>query len=441
MASQHSFQSPKGTRDFYPVDAARRRFILESWRTASVRHGFDEIDGPTFEHLDLYTVKSGDGIVSELFSFRRDGGEKDYALRPEFTPTLARMYAAKASTLPKPTKWFMAGPFFRAERPQRGRLREFLQWNVDHLGDENRTRADGEVIACCVDLLASLGLTSEGVKVRINDRAAMVKVFDAAGLPPERRDAMFSLLDRKAKMTPEQFGVECGGVGASAALREFVMGDVSGTGELGSVWRESFPLLAELPGSGVDMGWIAPDHGVVRGLAYYTGMVFEVIVDGERAVAGGGRYDNLVELFGGPSTPAVGFGMGDIVLALVLQDKGLMPTDAELLARCGQRPDVFVIANPARGSDDAAVALAESAVRPLLASLRTAGLHARQSYKSTKNVGKLLQEAAASGAAIAALVEGPASVVLKDMATGAQDQTGITLAGVAAEVRKRLARS
>ena len=136
-----SFQSPTGTRDMYPADAAKRRFIMEAWRGVSVRHGFDEIDGPTFEHLDLYTVKSGEGIVSELFAFQRAGGEKDYALRPEFTPTLARMYAAKAGSLPKPTKWFMAGPFFRAERPQRGRLREFLQWNVDILGDPS-PRAD-----------------------------------------------------------------------------------------------------------------------------------------------------------------------------------------------------------------------------------------------------------------------------------------------------------
>ena len=114
-------QPPAGTRDLYPIDAARRRFVLEAWRRASVLHGFEEIDGPTFEHLDLYTVKSGEGIVSELFSFTRAGGDKTFALRPEFTPTLARLYAAKANALPKPTKWFMAGPFFRAERPQRGR--------------------------------------------------------------------------------------------------------------------------------------------------------------------------------------------------------------------------------------------------------------------------------------------------------------------------------
>src|SRR5438067_11920004 len=125
MPPLHAFQPPKGTRDLYPADAARRRFVLEAWRSASIRHGFDEIDGPIFEHLDLYTVKSGEAIVSELFSFTRQGGEKTYALRPEFTPTLARMYAARANALPRPTKWFMAGPFFRAERPQRGRLREF----------------------------------------------------------------------------------------------------------------------------------------------------------------------------------------------------------------------------------------------------------------------------------------------------------------------------
>ena len=159
--------APKGTRDLYPLEAARRRFLTETWRRAAIRHGFEEIDGPTFESLDLYTVKSGEGIVSELFQAYsgkneaeleaiRAGKAAPYALRPEFTPTLARMYADRASSLPPVTKWFSVGPFFRAERPQRGRLREFLQWNVDQIGDAT-SGADAEVVASCVGALEAFG--------------------------------------------------------------------------------------------------------------------------------------------------------------------------------------------------------------------------------------------------------------------------------------------
>ena len=153
---------------------ARLRYIQDAWRRTSINHGFDEIDGPTFEHLDLYTVKSGEGIVSELFSFERFGGEKTFALRPEFTPTLARMYAAKAASLPKPTKWFWQQNCYRAERPQRGRLREFCQWNCDIIGDDSPA-ADAECIACCVGVLESLGLTPRDVRIRISHRAIVEK--------------------------------------------------------------------------------------------------------------------------------------------------------------------------------------------------------------------------------------------------------------------------
>ena len=192
---------------------------------------------------------------------------------------------------------------------------------------------------------------------------------------------------------------------------------------------------------------------IVRGLAYYTGTVFEVIVDNERAVAGGGRYDNLIELFGGPPTPAVGFGMGDVVLSLVLQDKGLMPSDAELMGLVGQSPDVFVISSG--GSES------ESQVPKLLATLRRAtprtpltkdsgprtqdfsspGLHARRSYKTTKNVGKLLQEAAKAGARFAVIIESASTAKLKDMITGAQEDRTYTLEDLPAELRRRLSRA
>jgi histidyl-tRNA synthetase len=444
--AQHSFQAPTGTRDFYPADAALRRFVTESWRSASIRHGFEEVDGPTFEHLDLYTVKSGDGIVSELFSFTRAGGEKTYALRPEFTPTLARLYAAKANSLPKPTKWFCTPTFFRAERPQRGRLREFLQWNIDIIGDPSPA-ADAELIATCVTMLASLGFTSKDLRVKINHRAALADWFTNRGISAEDHPKILTLLDQKGKISAHDFATKLAQFGFTPEMAEIfqrgvirieipsgvdavkVMGEtvtreqVGGAGVADPVDLTFFseavrPLAIELASAGV-LDWVDFDLSIVRGLAYYTGMVFEVheASGAERAVAGGGRYDNLIELFGGPPTPAVGMGMGDVVLALVMKDKGLLPDEAGLMERAGMRPDVFVISN---GSETA-----EPQVRPLVAALRRAGLHARHTYKTTRNVGKLLKEASDQRAHIAVIVEDATTCTVKVFATGAQQKVEI----------------
>lgn len=454
MASSHDFQAPSGTRDFYPIEAARRRFLTEAWRQASVRHGFEEIDGPHFEHLSLYTVKSGDGIVSELFAFRRDGGERDYALRPEFTPTLARLFAARAGSLPKPTKWFMAGPFFRAEKPQRGRLREFLQWNVDMLGDASPA-ADAEIIAVCVSFLASLGLTPKDVRVKVNHRAALSKWLESRGLDTGRQLEFFKLLDSKGKIPEQEYSTRLAALGFTAEQLEVAQRGIIrrtldvkrqnlGAGGGGVVVDDPAlalrdagqaaaeidpedaidvtyfaqavtPLATELHAAGV-LEWVDFDLSVVRGLAYYTGMVFEVheASGAERAIAGGGRYDNLIELFGGPATPAVGFGMGDVVLSLVLQDRGLMPNDDTLFEAAGLRPDVFVISAPSPE--------AEALIKPTVATLRAAGIHARHSYKTTKNVGKLLKDAADCRSRVAVIIESETMVTVKDMASGSQQQ-------------------
>jgi histidyl-tRNA synthetase len=461
MPEPASFQAPTGTRDMYPADAARRRFITEAWRRVSVNHGFEEVDGPTFEHLDLYTVKSGEGIISELFSFTRAGGEKTYALRPEFTPTLARLYAAKAASLPKPTRWFTAGPFFRAERPQRGRLREFLQWNVDLIGDDSPA-ADAEVIACCVELLSDLGLKQSDIRVRINDRRCVARLL-AQIVPMESVPAMFSVLDKRAKVRKEEFiglGVALGASPQAMVALDSILdrsfplaGEAfvqSGFFEHAALSRDAFDVLVQDLKLLYDalaardlVSWCDFDFSIVRGLAYYTGIVFEVVVGGERAVAGGGRYDKLIELFGGPATPAVGFGMGDVVLALVLQDRGLMPKDDELMRLSGQRPDVFVIA---------ASPEADAAARRLVATLRRSqpapegstqrripALHARQTSKTTRNVGKLLKEAADLAARLAVIVENDAEATIKDMRTGQQDETRTPLADLPTVLRARLA--
>jgi histidyl-tRNA synthetase len=425
-SQQHTLQAPTGTRDFYPADLNRLRYIQQAWRETSIRHGFDEIDGPTFEHLDLYTIKSGEGIVSELFSFERHGGEKTYALRPEFTPTLARMYAAKANSLPKPTKWFCVPTFFRAERPQRGRLREFVQWNVDLLGDDS-PEADAEVIGAAVGSLSALGLKSADVTVNLSDRSIVADKIRRAGVADDKVTDAFVLLDKKAKLQPAEFAKQAQALGLNAdaltaALEkiESRANDALARAEKGEPAPAEFaadsPKLARLVAALAAMDvlrWCRFDFGIVRGLAYYTGTVFEIMAEGERAVAGGGRYDNLIELFGGPPTPAVGFGMGDVVLSLVLQDKGLLPSDEEMAAKLGLRPDVFVISS---GSD-----AADSAVTPLVARLRREGLHARRSYKTTKNIGKLLKDAATARARFAAINEQDgATATLKNLDTGEQ---------------------
>ncbi|MFM8698705.1 MAG: histidine--tRNA ligase [Phycisphaerales bacterium] len=434
------FQAPKGTRDFYPAEMAVRRRLEGAWREASTCFGYEEVDGPTFEHLGLYTAKSGEGIVSELFSFRRAGGSDDYALRPEFTPTLARMVAARAAQLPMPVKWFAVPNFFRAERPQRGRLREFFQWNVDLLGAEGPA-VDAEVIGVAVSALSRLGLTPAHVRVKVSHRVAAARVVRALGVAEESVAAAFELLDRRDKVPAEEFATRAAALGlAGDALARFeqavrtrvpVAGDLAALAAAAGIGADALGELAALRDALVAAGlgdWCEFDLGIVRGLAYYTGTVFEVheASGAERAIAGGGRYDGLVELFGGPRTPAMGFGMGDVVLGLVLADRGLLPADGnELLPR----PDAFVVS-----AGDAA---AEAALAPLVARLRADGLHVRHSYKATRNVGKLLSDASRQRARFAVILGAEAAegmVQLKDLASG--EQRPVTMAELAGALRR-----
>ncbi|MHC4415104.1 MAG: histidine--tRNA ligase [Planctomycetota bacterium] len=438
----HASRAPKGTRDFYPPDMAVRRYLESVWRGVSINHGFDEIDGPTFEHLDLYTVKSGPGIVSELFSFRRAGGDVDYALRPEFTPTLARMYAAKAGALPRPTRWFSVCPFFRAERPQRGRLREHHQWNVDIIGVADAS-ADAEILAVAVSVLERLGLTPNDVAVKVSHRHAVSSILARLGIGEDRLPAAFDLLDRRDKIDRPSFLSEAGELGLDeddlARFDQIARATVSADSQFDKLGRsadipetdlEQLRSLHEALGE-IGLGaWCRYDLGVVRGLAYYTGTVFEVheTKGQERAIAGGGRYDNLVELVGGPPTPAVGIAMGDVVIRLVLEDRGLLEPAENLLPR----PDVFLVS---AGKEEA-----ERRFRPLLASLRRAGLHVRHSHRETRNVGKLLGEAAKARARCAVILGdelAAGNVVVKDLDSGEQDDA-VPLGGLAERLKTRL---
>jgi histidyl-tRNA synthetase len=438
--STHAFQAPKGTRDFYPGDLAVRRHIEHAWRSASVDCGFDEVEGPTFEHLELYTAKSGEGIVNELFSFRRAGGENDYALRPEFTPTLARMVAARAGSLPVPVKWFAIPNMFRAERPQRGRLREFVQWNIDVCGVEGAA-TDIDVISVAILALERLGLTPGDVQVRLSHRVAIARVLGALGVAAEKSAEAMTLLDRRDKLKPDEFAQRAAALGLSAdAVARFdtaaratqrLAEPLAGLAAEIGISPDEFAALDEVRTAADRAGildWCTVDVGIVRGLAYYTGTVFEVheVSGAERAVAGGGRYDGLVELFGGPRMPACGFGMGDVVLANVLRDRKLLPDDGGALL---PRPDAFVIS---AGGD-----VADAELPRLLMRLRRAGLHARSSAKTTRNVGKLLGDAGKARARFAVILGAEladGNVALKDLDAGSQQV--VPLAGIEALLRR-----
>ncbi len=421
-------QAPKGTRDFYPADMAWRNHLTDAWRRVSIRNGFEQVDGPIYESLDLYKAKSGEGIVSELFHFEDRGG-RELAIRPEFTPTLARMVAAKANSLPKPIKWFCTPNLCRAERPQRGRVREHWQWNIDMLGVDDAS-ADAEVIATAVDFFQSVGLTPTQLKFKVSHREVVKQVLNKLGVPDDKMLEAFGLLDRRDKIPAEEFAKGAAELGLDEykverfeqmCRRKYPAGDVDHLARslgMEDGLDELHALDKQLQAFGV-ADWCEYDLGIVRGLAYYTGTVFEVheVTGAERAVAGGGRYDKLIELLGGPSIPAVGFGMGDVVISLVMQDKGLVPDSVQAV------PDVFLIAATDTAADQ---------IPGIAATLRRQGIHARFSYKTTRNVGKLLKEAANVRARFAVIVDED-GMQLKNLATG--EQSPITAKDLPTQLR------
>jgi histidyl-tRNA synthetase len=308
------FQRLPGFRDFWPREMAIRRHVEASWHAAARGAGFEEVEGPALESLDLFKAKSGDAIVEELYAFTDKGG-REVALRAELTPTIARMVAERAAALSKPIKWYAVPQLFRYERQQRGRLREHVQWNVDVFG-ATATAADAEVVAVALEGLKRLGLTQRDVYVRVFDRRVMERALTDLGVADAV--AAFQLIDRGAIDDDEKAGKVLKAPQVKA-LRAWLAEPTRAEGELGE-------FLAACEDLGI-RDWIEPDKRIVRGLAYYTGIVFEIFDRGRtlRAVAGGGRYDRLVEHLGGPSLPALGFGMGDVVLTALLEEKNLLP--------------------------------------------------------------------------------------------------------------------
>jgi histidyl-tRNA synthetase len=324
--------SVKGTRDLYPEQYVMVRHIFEAWRKTALSYGFEEFDSPILETLDLYTLKSGDEIVGQLYHFPDKGGRM-LALRPELTPSLARMVARIHSETPKPIKWFSIPRCMRYERPQKGRLREFFQFNVDIIG-ESSAIADLEIISVAIDSLVKLGLSSRDFVVKINNRDFVSGYFMSLGIEESQEKVLFKIIDNARKLKREDTEAALGELDLDAEKKRGItrylslenMRDLEQLSE-GGEGRTSLLELFSLVEAASLSDFVQFDPTIVRGLDYYTGIVFELFDRSERmrAICGGGRYNNLVREFSGRDIPACGFGMGDVVLGEILRDKGLFP--------------------------------------------------------------------------------------------------------------------
>ncbi|MFO0839513.1 MAG: histidine--tRNA ligase [Phycisphaerae bacterium] len=416
-------QTPPGMRDFYPDEMRLQNWLFEQWRSVARGFGFCEYEGPIFESLDLYKLKSGEGIVSELFNFA-DRGERRFAIRPEMTPTLARMVAARAESMPRPIKWFSIPRMCRAERPQRGRLREFFQWNVDVLGSDD-SLADAEVVAVGIEFLRRVGLTPDDVLVRYSSRPLASALLATLGVAADRAPVAFDLLDQREKLEPAEFAERWKSHFGEAVAPEQIDDLLSRTlneclrlaGDSGEAALQAADTMARMAGHLAALGvadFCRFDLRVVRGLAYYTGPVFEfhASTGGLRAIAGGGRYDSLISLLDGPNMSGVGFGMGDVVVVELLRQLDRMPTFGEWL-------DCFVI--------DADESLWTEALE-VASQLRQLGMSVDYSYKR-QNIGKQLKQAASRGARVAVIVgdefRARGEIGIKDMETGYQQSIAL----------------
>lgn len=313
-------QALNGFRDFYPETFALRAYIFETWRRVACGYGFVEYDGPPLESLDLFTKKSGDEIIGQLYNFI-DKGERPVTLRPEMTPTFARMVAARHRDFKKPLKWMALPQVFRYERPQKGRLREHYQLNCDIVGEESLS-ADIELIACLVDVLRSFGLTAKDFVIRMSDRQFWIDFLKENGVPEDQWYLKLQAIDKSEREKPEVTREKLGPL-TDKIEQIFVNGAPS---------ERISTVVKGLEAMGLG-DFVQVDFRIVRGLAYYTGIVFEAFDrSGEfRAIAGGGRYDSLLKNLCEVDLPALGFGMGDVVLAELLKSKGLIPSLAKKL--------------------------------------------------------------------------------------------------------------
>ena len=396
-------QKLPGFRDFLPDDCAARNYIFAHWREVARRYGFVEWDGPILEPTELYKKKSGSEIVDQLFTFT-DKGEREVAMRPELTPTLARVTAAHEREFKKPLKWFSIGRFFRFEKQQRGRLREHFQLNCDIIG-ETALAADIELLALCIDLLRAFGLTEKDVAVRISDREFWTDFLRERNVPPDRWDNLLQVIDKFGR-EPREKTIEKLGELADPVLKVLSEGGKS----------EKLDCLVDgLRDRGL-AEFVDIDVRIVRGLAYYTGIVFEVFdrAGNLRAIAGGGRYDNLIGLLsnGAISMPAVGFAVGDVVLGELINEIPRARAAMQEATASDRKIDIYiVIAKEERRAD---------ALRQIQ-QLRDVGYRVDYPLASEK-VGKQFQTAEQLGARVAVLFgdEWP-ELKLKDMTTAQQE--------------------
>ncbi len=442
-----TFQTLPGFREFYPEDLVRRNHLFRLWRQAANSFGFAEYDAPVLEPLELYTAKSGPEIEGQLFSFTDKGG-RQVALRPEMTPTVCRLVGAKASALKRPIKWFSIGEFYRYERMQKGRGRCFHQLNADIFGEPG-PEAEIELIALLIQCFGAFGLTEEDFHVRLSDRNLWFYYLGALGLDDARIRGVLGAVDRYEKYGDDAFKAyaeQFGGLEESLKARilgflkinslaaiEQAIGELAApAGGVGAPadklqarladWKK---LLGALDAMGLAR-FVTVDFGVVRGLAYYTGFVFEAFDrKGElRALAGGGRYDDLVEKLGGPALPAVGFAIGDMTFGLLLERRGLTP-------KFVTGPDVYCVIG---GEAERLAAFRD------IHALRSAGFRVEYPLKEVA-FGKQFKAAAESGAKVALIYGGDelAKGVVKLRDLTQRSEVEVPRDQVAAAVRDLLA--
>ncbi len=432
-----SFQSLPGFREFYPDALARRNHLFRVWRQTARAFGFQEYDAPVLEPLDLYRAKSGDEIETQLFSFIDKGG-REVALRPEMTPTVCRLVGEKASTLKRPIKWFSIAEFFRYERMQKGRGRCFHQFNADLFG-ESGPEAETELIALLIQCLRAFGLTEQDFFVRLSDRNLWFYYLEALGLDKLRAQAVLGAVDKFEKLGDDAFKTYAGQFGPlDASLKDKVLAFLEikslaaleatltalGGEKLAARLADWKKLLGHLTAMGL-ADYVQVDLGVVRGLAYYTGFVFEAFDrKGElRAIAGGGRYDDLVEKLGGPALPAVGFAIGDMTFALLLEQRGLTPALVSA-------PEVYCVIG---GEAERRAAFSD------IHTLRAAGFAVDYPLKELA-FGKQFKAAAESGARLALIYGGDelAKGVVKIRDLTARTEHEVPRADILAAVRDTL---
>ncbi len=417
-------QALPGFRDFYPEELALRNHIFATWRDVARRYGFEEYDGPPLEPLGLYTQKSGDEIVQQLYTFR-DKGDREVALRPEMTPTLARMVGGRAQALKKPIRWFSIPQLFRYERHQRGRLREHFQLNMDIIGEAGPL-ADAELIAAAIDILRALGFGPGEVRARMSDRRVLRALLLGNGLAEAHLPGAFAAIDRSERVPQDVLaeGLQAAGMGKREAEAVFRIAGLRGLSALRGALAKvkggeamGGPLV-EAHGALTAMGlaeFVEIDLSIVRGLAYYTGIVFELFDAGKslRAICGGGRYDGLLQALGGVDLPALGFGMGDVVLGELLKEGGKVP-------EASTRLDAFLVAV---GGEDLPYVL------KLAHDLRDRGIAVEYGLRHAA-IRKQLELAVARGA-VQAVIVGPeerqaGAVRVRDLKTGTESQVPLT---------------